>query len=179
MGEVQREKAHQREEAEASGAMEQRGREGVGMRRGTQGWLTLELLLQGRLRLCLWCSLWADWLLTETQNILINTSTHKQTNKPTNSSQLCSLVMSSAPVCGASLLLCGGSGAPGPGAASAGWGTAGKGPQKGKIPGGKPGSMPGATEQNQNDTHQHCRKAWSWSSACFHTCCSITRRTVH
>jgi len=40
---------------------------------------------------------------------------------------------------------CVASAAPGAAAAAAGGGTAGKGPQKGKTPGGKPGNMPWAT----------------------------------
>lgn len=47
--------------------------------------------------------------------------------------------------CVDSVLLCGASVAAGGAAAAAGGGTAGKGPQKGKMPGGKPGNMPGAT----------------------------------
>lgn len=47
------------------------------------------------------------------------------------------------------MLLCEASVAPGAGAggtaAPAGGGTAGKGPQKGKMPGGNPGNMPRAT----------------------------------
>lgn len=52
----------------ASAAMVQRGREEVGKRRGTQGWLSLELLLLLLMRmwLCLWWEMWADWFLTET-----------------------------------------------------------------------------------------------------------------
>lgn len=66
--------------------------------------------------------------------------------------------MSIPAACVASVLLCGASVAPGAAAAAAGGGggggTAGKGPQKGKMPGGKPGNMPGATgeetEQNRS-----------------------------
>lgn len=51
--------------------------------------------------------------------------------------------------CVASVLPCGASVAPGAAAAAAagGGGTAGKGPQKGKMPGGKPGNIPGATAE--------------------------------